>query len=415
MLNKLKKIVLENKFEIYHIPANLGSDVISVDLFYKVGSRNEVMGKSGIAHMLEHMNFKSTKNHKAGEFDKIVKAFGGINNASTGFDYTHYFIKCANSNLEKSVELLADMMENLKLDDAEFQPERDVVAEERRWRTDNDPFGFLYFRLFNEAYTYHPYHWTPIGFMDDILNWDIEDIRDFHETYYQPQNAFLVIAGDIDEKKAFQIGKKYFNHIKNKKALPKFYFKEPKQNGEKLSIIKKTSDVDIVTISYKIPPFNHEDIIALSALGDYLGSGKSSVLTKTLVDEKKLANEVEAFSMDLKDEGLFIIMAICNPDSNPYEIKEEIEILIEKIKNEEIPSKDLEKIKNSLKSSLVYSKASASSLANLFGSYIARGDLKPLENLEENTAKLKSQDLQEVAKKYLINDSKCSIILKGLK
>ena len=161
---------LENGLQIVAIPMKNGTNVISTDIFYKVGSRNEKMGKSGIAHMLEHLNFKSTKNLKAGEFDEIVKGFGGVNNASTSFDYTHYYIKSASKNMDKSLELFADLMENLTLKDEEFQPERDVVAEERRWRTDNNPMGYLQFRLFNNAYIYHPYHWTPIGFMSDIQN-----------------------------------------------------------------------------------------------------------------------------------------------------------------------------------------------------------------------------------------------------
>ena len=153
MFPKFDKITLENGLEVYAIPVNLGSSVISVDIFYNVGSKDEIMGKSGIAHMLEHMNFKSTKNRKAGEFDKIVKGFGGVNNASTGFDYTHYFIKCSNANLEKSLELYADIMQNLDLQDDEFQPERSVVLEERRWRTDNDPSGYMFFRLNNTAFS----------------------------------------------------------------------------------------------------------------------------------------------------------------------------------------------------------------------------------------------------------------------
>ncbi|OFI48094.1 hypothetical protein CFF27374_04035 [Campylobacter fetus subsp. fetus] len=219
MLPKFSKITLNNGLEVYHTPLNLGSNVISIDLFYKVGSRNETMGKSGIAHMLEHLNFKSTKNRKAGEFDEIVKGFGGVNNASTGFDYTHYFIKCSNQNLDKSLELYSDIMENLNLKNEEFLPERDVVLEERRWRTDNDPIGFLYFRLFNNAFIYHPYHWTPIGFFTDIQNWSIDDIKAFWQTYYQPKNAFLMITGDIDEQTAFDISKKHFEHIKNGKNI----------------------------------------------------------------------------------------------------------------------------------------------------------------------------------------------------
>ncbi|HIE35560.1 MAG TPA: insulinase family protein, partial [Campylobacterales bacterium] len=190
---------LKNGLTVVAIPMKNGSNVITTDIFYKVGSRNETLGKSGIAHMLEHLNFKSTKNLKAGEFDEIVKRFGGVNNASTGFDYTHYFIKSSSQNLKKSLELFAELMQNLSLKDEEFQPERDVVAEERRWRTDNNPLGYLYFRLFNNAYIYHPYHWTPIGFMNDILNWNIEDIKKFHKIYYQPKNAIIIVAGDIDK------------------------------------------------------------------------------------------------------------------------------------------------------------------------------------------------------------------------
>ena len=145
LIPKYEKITLENGFEVYFAPVNEKSGVISVDLYYKVGSRDETLGKTGIAHMLEHMNFKSTKKHKAGEFDRIVKSFGGVDNASTGFDFTHYYIKCEKSNLDKSLELFSDMMENLALKKSEFEPERNVVAEERRWRTDNNPMGFLYF------------------------------------------------------------------------------------------------------------------------------------------------------------------------------------------------------------------------------------------------------------------------------
>ena len=151
MSNSLPKYftkTLDNGLQIVVIPMKNGSNVVSTDIFYKVGSRNEVMGKSGIAHMLEHLNFKSTKNLKAGEFDEIVKGFGGVNNASTSFDFTHYYIKSSSKNMGKSLKLFADLMENLTLKDKEFQPERNVVAEERRWRTDNNPMGYLQIQTF---------------------------------------------------------------------------------------------------------------------------------------------------------------------------------------------------------------------------------------------------------------------------
>ncbi|OQX59559.1 MAG: peptidase M16, partial [Helicobacteraceae bacterium 4484_230] len=217
----------DNGLQVVVIPMQNDSNVISTDIFYKVGSRNEIMGKTGIAHMLEHMNFKSTKNLKAGEFDEQVKSVGGVNNASTGFDYTHYFIKSSSDNVDKTFSLFAELMQNLNLKDEEFQPERNVVAEERRWRTDNNPLGYLYFRLFNNAYLYHPYHWTPIGFMNDIKTWTIDDIRNFHATYYQPKNAILIVTGDIDPKTVFTKAKEYFSKIKNSVDIPEVKFIEP--------------------------------------------------------------------------------------------------------------------------------------------------------------------------------------------
>ncbi|CAM2777730.1 M16 family peptidase [Campylobacter hyointestinalis] len=416
MLPKFKKITLENEFEIYHTPLNLGSNVISIDLFYKVGSRNETMGKSGIAHMLEHLNFKSTKTRKAGEFDEIVKGFGGVNNASTGFDYTHYFIKCSNANLDKSLELYADIMENLALKDDEFQTERDVVLEERRWRTDNNPIGLMYFRLFNNAFIYHPYHWTPIGFFRDIENWNIEDIKAFWQTYYQPKNAFLMITGDCDEKTAFEYGIKHFSKIKNRKDIPNFYFKEPDQNGEKKVILHKDSDVEMLGLAYKIPPFNHKDQIELGALSNYLSSGKSSILQKKLMDELNLVNQIYAYPIDCKDEGLFVFLAVCNPEIDASKVEIELLNLIEQTKQELIGDDELFKIKNSLRSDLVYSLTSASKLANLYGSYIARGDIEPLYELENASEILSSQSIKDIANRYFVSKNLTTIILKkGLK
>jgi len=148
---------LSNDMQIVVIPMDNDSGVITTDIYYKVGSRNEVLGNSGMAHMLEHLSFKSTNKLKEGEFDTIVKSRGGVNNAATGFDKTHYYIKTASKNLGLSLDLFAELMHNLKLTDEEIQKERDVVAEERRLRTDNNSMGYLYFRLFHTLFTYHPY------------------------------------------------------------------------------------------------------------------------------------------------------------------------------------------------------------------------------------------------------------------
>lgn len=404
---------LDNGLQIVAIPMDNNTNVVSVDIFYKVGSRNEVMGKSGIAHMLEHLNFKSTKNLKAGEFDEIVKGFGGVNNAGTSFDYTHYYIKTSSKNTDKSLELFSELMQNLTLNDEEFQPERDVVAEERRWRTDNNPMGYLQFRVFNNTFIYHPYHWTPIGFMDDIKNWTIEDIKDFHSTYYQPQNAIVVVAGDIKKDDVFSYVEKHFKDIKNKKEIPSsIHTIEPKQDGERRAIINKESNVQMLAMTYHIPNFEHKDQIALSALSQLLSSGKSSILQKVLVDEKRLANSVYAYNMELKDPGVFMFMAVANENVDALKIEKEILDIISKIQKGEIKEKELDKLKINTKADFIYSLESSSDVASLFGTYLVRDNIKPLLEYEANLEKLKVEDIVNVAKKYLVKENSTTLILK---
>ncbi|OYZ63645.1 MAG: peptidase M16, partial [Sulfuricurvum sp. 24-42-5] len=315
---------LSNGLQVVAIPMDNHSGVISTDIFYKVGSRNEVMGKSGIAHMLEHMNFKSTKNLKAGEFDEEVKSIGGLNNASTGFDHTHYYIKSSSDNLGKSLTLFAELMQNLNLKDEEFQPERNVVAEERRWRTDNNPMGYLYFRLFNSAYVYHSYHWTPIGFMNDIQTWTLQDIQDFHKTYYQPKNAILVVTGDIKPQTVFEEAKKYFESVPNTVEIPTAKIVEPEQDGARRVIVHKESEVEMLAISFPIPNFQHADQVKLSAISELLSSGKSSRLYRKLVDEKRLVNQIHAYNMETIDPGVFLFLAIANKGVTAEAIEKEL-------------------------------------------------------------------------------------------
>ena len=415
VLPKYYTKTLKNGLEIVAIPMNRGSNVITTDIFYKVGSGNEIMGKSGIAHMLEHLNFKSTKNLKAGEFDEIVKGFGGVNNASTGFDYTHYFIKSSSANLSSSLHLFAELMENLNLKDEEFQPERNVVAEERRWRTDNSPMGYLYFQLFNNTYHYHSYHWTPIGFMEDIKSWTIEDIRDFHKKFYQPQNAIVVVAGDVDPKVVFEKAKKEFSHIKNCCDIPKSHQKEPEQKGERRAVIYKESEVQMLAITFHVPNFSHPDQVKLSAISELLSSGKSSRLNRILIDEKRIANQVYAYNMETKDPGIFIFMVICNPGVSAEVAESEIWKQIEEIKKGNIKEDELQRIKTNTKADFIYELESSSGVANLFGAYLAKGDIKPLMNYEKSIEDLQIKDMVEVANRYFKKSNSTTVILKESK
>ena len=403
---------LENGLQVVVIPMQNGSNVITTDIFYKVGSGDEIMGKSGIAHMLEHLNFKSTKNLKAGEFDTIVKGFGGVNNASTGFDYTQYYIKSSSDNLSKSLQLFAELMQNLNLKDEEFQPERDVVLEERRWRTDNNPTGYLYFRLFNNTYLYHSYHWTPIGFANDIKNWTIEDIKEFHRAYYQPQNAIIIVAGDIKPETVFESAEKEFGAIKNVKMPLKKHMVEPEQDGARRVEIQKESEVEILAIAYHIPNFQHKDQVALSALSELLSSGKSSRLNALLIDEKKLVNTIYSYNMENKDPGIYLFMAVCNPGVKAEEVEKILLEQIELIKTQEVSKEELEKVKLNTKSDFIFGMENSSSLVSLYGSYLARGDIKPLLEYEKNLEALTPKDIKEAANRYFNKKNSTTVILR---
>ncbi len=423
MANSLPKYyhkTLDNGLEVYAIPLENGTGVITTDIFYKVGSRDEILGKTGIAHMLEHMNFKSTEHLKEGEFDKIVKAHGGVNNASTGFDYTHYFIKSSSKNMKMAMELYAELMAHLKLKDEEFQKERKVVAEERRWRTDNNPIGYLYFRLFNTHFVEHSYHWTPIGFMHDIQNWNIQDIREFHARFYRPDNAILIVAGDIKADEVFKMAQETFGKIKASKPecncslLNTNIPYEPAPDGAKRIILHKDNNsAETIAIAYSIPDFRHKDQAVLSMISEILSSGKSGRLYRELVQKRSLATQVYGYNMELRDPGIFIFMAVANPGVKAEELEKAILEQIEKIKREGVSQEELRKVRLNTKVEFIHELESSSSTASLFGSYLARGDLKPLLEYEEDLDKITPEMVKEVAQRYFDNSTSTTIILRS--
>jgi len=298
--------------------------------------------------------------------------------------------------------LFAELMSNLNLKDEEFQPERDVVAEERRWRTDNNPIGYIYFRLFNQLYSLHPYHWTPIGFMDDIQKWNLEDIEEFYKTYYQPQNAVVVVAGDIDKEEVFAKAKKHFGSIANSKKIEKRVYIEPEYKENKLITIYKPTQSQVLAIAYKIPNFAHEDQAVLSVISELLSGGKSSRLHQKLVDEKGLANQVYAYNMELKNPGIFLFMAMANPGVDAEEIKAEIEKEINALIYGEISDEEIEKVKIATRADFIFNLEDSSSVAELFGGYFVRGSIEPLLKYEERVKNIDAKTIQEVAKKYFV-------------
>ena len=272
--------------------------------------------------------------------------------------------------------------------------------------------GLLYFKMFNNAYIYHPYHWTPIGFMNDIRAWDIKDIKDFHAAHYQPDNAILMVTGDIDPKEVFKLAEAAFGAIKNKVKIPEVKFVEPEQDGAKRIMVRKESEVEMLAIAFHIPNFQDPDQIALSVISEILYSGKSSRLYKELVDEKRLVNSVYAYNMENIDPGLFIFLATCNPGVKAEAVEKELLEQIELMKTTQVTKAELDKVKINSKSDFIYSLESSTSVANLFGSYLVRGDMAPLLAYEEDIEKITAKQVQDAAKKYFDFGKSTTLILR---
>jgi predicted Zn-dependent peptidase len=248
--------------------------------------------------------------------------------------------------------------------------------------------------------------------MNDIRTWSIEDIRSFHKTYYQPQNAILLITGDIEPEEAFAKAEKEFGSIKNCTDIPAVKFVEPEQDGPKRVMIQKESEVEMVAITFRIPNFQDPDQPKLSAISEMLSAGKSSRLYEELVDKKQLVNQIYAYNMENTDPGLFIFLASCNPGVTAESVEKELIAQIERIKAEKVSKEELEKVKISTKADFVFSLDSSSEVANLFGGYLARGDLKPLLEYEDAINALDAEGIQEAAKKYFDFSQSTTVILR---
>ncbi|RUM74393.1 MAG: insulinase family protein, partial [Sulfurovum sp.] len=265
-------------------------------------------------------------------------------------------------------------------------------------------------------YVAHPYHWTPIGFMNDIQTWTIEDIKEFHQKYYQPNNAILIVTGDIDKEEVFKIAKEKFGKIKNKFTVPKCNPVEPKRDGSiRKEIMKENNTIDTIAIAYPIPNFEHKDQVVLSAISEILSSGKSSRLHKEIIDKKQMANSIYAYNMELTDDGIFMFMGLANPGIKIEDLEKEILKEIEKLKNEAVTEAELDKIKINAKADFIYSLEDSASINSLFGSYLVRGNLEPLLTYEDNLAKITPEMVQKIAKKYFNHDLATTLILRKSK
>ena len=350
---KVTEKVLSNVLKVL-LKEEHKSPVVTFQIWYKVGSRNEKLGTTGISHVLEHMMFKGTKKYGPKTFSQTVMRNGGNDNAFTGKDYTAYFENFAADRIGISLDLESDRMTNLLLIEKDFQSERDVVKEERRMRTEDDPTSTMVEEMMAMAFIAHPYEWPVIGWMADIGNITRDDLSNHYRTYYAPNNATLVVAGDFDTKTLLPQIEKYFGQIPRGPAVPKIGAVEPKQQGERRVTVKRQAELPAVFAGYHAPDLKHRDSYALEVLQGILSSGKSSRLYKSLVYEKQIALYAGGdYDNIANDPNMFYVYAGVMPGKTTDEVERALYAEIEKLKTTPATDEELQKAKNQIESGFI--------------------------------------------------------------
>ena len=398
---QVREETLENGLKVILLPDHK-APVGVVQVWYRVGSRNETTGLTGLSHMLEHMMFKGTGKYGPNEYSEIIAREGGSENAFTSDDATAYFAKLAADRLEVELELEADRMRGLKLTAAEFEPERKVVAEERRLRVDDDPISWLYETMDAATFQTHPYRHPTIGWAADIENWSLEDLQIHYDRYYQPGNAVLVAAGDFDPDQMAASVRKNFGAIPAGDPPPEMTVKEEEPRGPRRVEVTRPARLPFVAMAHPAPNLDHPDSAALEVLDVILSGGKSSRLFEALVRENPVALGASShYSRTAVDDRTFVVAAQAQPGRSADEVEAALAAEIEKIRNEPPSEEELERAKRQIEASFVFSQDSIFYRAMLLGTYEMAGGWRQLDEYLPATAAVTPADVQRAARRWL--------------
>ena len=381
-------------------------------VWYKVGSRNEKTGKTGLSHLLEHMMFKGTKNHGPKTFAQTIQRAGGTDNAFTSKDYTGYFELLASDRINLPIELEADRMQNLILTKESVLSERDVVMEERRMRYEDDPQNFVMEEVFAAAFKNHSYRWPVIGWMSDLKTLNPDDLINHYKTYYAPNNAVIIVVGDVNQQEIMEKIRAAFGSIPAGPSLTEVTAEEDEQKGERRIYVKKEAELPYVLSVYKVPNITHEDGFALDVLGSILSDGKSSRLYRSLVYEKQIAISAWAGYEGLyKDPFLFFSGATAGQGKKIEDVENAMLGEIEKIKNEFPSAQEVQKAKNQVEASFIMQQDSIYMQARTIGSFEMTVGWRFIDRYLDGIRKVTAEDVSRAAKKYLIDEKKTTGIL----
>jgi len=399
---KVQEAALDNGLKVLLLEDHK-SAVVTFQVWYRVGSRNEIDGRSGLAHFLEHMMFKGTKKMKPEEYSRIIAQNGGNSNAFTTQDHTVYFATMSRDKIGVEIELEADRMTNAVLDD--YESEKMVVMEERRLRTEDKPGAALGEIMGAVAYTVYPYRRPVIGWMSDILNLSGDDLRQFYKTYYAPNNAFIVVVGDFESQKILAKIKQEFGKIARGAEQPKVTLEEPPQKGERRVAIKKEAELPLLSMYYHVPNLQNSDGFALDLLSVILASGRSSRLYQDLVYNKRIATGVDADYDGVSiGPAIFSFTAQVMPDKQQAEVESAIDKVVAQIRSEPVSDRELEKAKNQVEAAFVFGQDSIFGQALRIGQFESVAKWQFINAYLPGIRAVTAADVLRVAKKYLDPD-----------
>lgn len=409
--SEIKEYQLKNGLKVIIIEEHK-APVVTFQVWYKVGARNEPEGKSGLSHLLEHMMFKGTARYGPSEFSRIIQKNGGTDNAYTTKDYTVYFEILPSDKISLAIDLESDRMQHLKIIKEEFISERDVVIEERRLRYEDDPQNALFEEVISAAFKSHPYQRPVIGWMSDIESIETDDLLSYYRAWYSPKNAVIVIVGDVKSDEIIKKVRDAFENIPSENSVKLKKYNEPEQKGERRVYLKKEAELPSILLAYHTPSFPHEDSYALDVLSMILSDGKSSRLYWSLVYEKKIALEVSAdYSGFNKDPYLFFLSATVSPGIDITEVEKSLYSEIEKIMDGDLSERELQKVKNQIEASFIMDQDSIFLQAMNYGIFEMLGDWRLIDKYLEGIRKVTPEDIVRVIKKYLHEDNRTVGIL----
>ena len=364
----------------------------------RAGARNEYPGITGLSHFFEHMMFNGTSKRKPGEFDRIMEANGGANNAYTSSDVTVYTDWVPRSALELNFDLESDRFQNLAFVEEVVNSERGVVYSERRSSVDNQSFRKLHEQVNATAFIAHPYQFPVIGWPSDIENWKMEDLQQYFQTYYAPNNTTLVIVGAVEPKEVFELAEKYFGPISAQPAPEPVRTVEPKQVGQRRLVMHDAAQAPVLAVAFHIPQANHPDTPALSLAMDVLGEGTSSRLHQRLVEQEQLAVGVFSFKDEGFDPGLAWFFVMLPPGGDTQRAEDVLFEELGKVAGEAIQASELEKARNIQMANFWRKLATIDGKADLLGTYeVFYGDFNKMLDVPEQLAGVSLEDIKTIS------------------